>query len=279
MTNAITMAALIAALATPSIGAAQTPMFTLPYDQITQVVEPQIGALLEQDGRLGWDSDVHVDAGPGVSADAVRSSRQLKLGLHLNGDESVLGSALTTRVDVSVYLTANCVGGQVVTNLYAVNWDTSLPDWVQDLVVGDSSISQSALQELVNMVNNGLNDLPRCGDVRMWEDGMVIFPPDTLDALTSGTTVSGCSDSTSGRSGRVSIEDNTIVAELMPGTTERWPGSVARLNLWVSPDSDEANLRLLEVTLDQPMLDAGEGAQARFPLPDGVHYVGCDISW
>lgn len=278
MMNALRIAALIAALAAPSTGSAQTPMLTLPYDQLTQVIETHVNTLLEQDGRLHWASGIHIEAGPGASGEAVRLSHLLKLRLMLQGDQNELGSA-SDLVDVSVYLATNCDRGEIKTDVYAVTWDTGLPQWVQDLVLGDASISHAALQDVVSMVKDGMRELPSCGDVRVWEEGMVMFPPDTLDALTSGPQYSTCTDSTSGRTGRVSVQDGMIVAQLMPGTTERWPGSIARLNVWISPDADEAHAQLLQLTQDQPMVDGGPGLEAMFGMPENIGYVGCDISW
>lgn len=59
----------------------------------------------------------------------------------------------------------------------------------------------------------------QCGDVKLWQEGILLFPKVALDPYAPEGVISACSEATFGRTGQVYIEDGQIVAQIDPGAS------------------------------------------------------------
>jgi hypothetical protein len=139
------------------------------------------------------------------------------------------------------------------------------------------------------MVNQNLSSFV-CGDIKMFSEGVLVYPPDRLDPYRPSPEVSMCVDSTTGRSGEVWIQDGQIHAQIDPGVDPRWPQPThgANLHVWVSQDGTDAASRELDETrvigfagedlrLYEPANQGGTGRSTIYALPEGYSFAACSI--
>lgn len=261
---------------------AQTPSSSITYDTIQAFVEPQIDAKIQADKRLDWGDEPHLTIGPWQDS---LFNQNVAMHLNLKGHGDVVGIGVDAKIGVDILVYAQCANGHVNALLNGVTTTNDLPGIIKDFVTID--VPQASLQGFVDMANQFFGTIT-CGDVKAWNEGVEVFPPDRLDPFTNGSNPSICVDSTTGRSGSVSLQGNTIVAQIDPGVDQRWPDSMygAELHVWVSADGTDGNSHELDATRvvdpdgqDNRMIESvgGQGLSATYALPDGMAFTACQV--
>lgn len=270
---------LAAAIWTPTRTAAQTPSATFPFESVLAMVEQKADPIIAMDNRVEWAGPPRVEVFPR----AVGSwNHEVIMRLNLNEEGG------SHRVTVDVGVSFSCENKRATAHLMEVNTDVDL-NWLEDIFAGDVSVGREPFENFVVELNGLLAAIQEeCADIRAWPEGLVIFPGDFLGAYTSDSNASICTDGTSGRTGRVWIENGLIFAEILPATMElRWPNSGPALQLWVSPDGGDPGSHQYWYAPDQNQLEegglgnipVGGGGWASYPVPDGLPFAGCVIIW
>jgi hypothetical protein len=267
------------ALVAPASVSAQAPT-TFGWDVVQAFVEPGINDAIDKDEDLRWGAEPHIQVGP---RDGSFGNNQLVIRLNLEKDVTFL--EIDTQVTVLMSFNALCTRGAPEVLYAGSTGTTDLPDWVTRFFAGPISVPDSIVQGLLAMVNSTVGALGACGDVRVWNEGILIFPPDKLDPYQPSPLVSNCEDSTTGRTGKVLINsDARIAAFIDPGIDSRWPDQPAELRIWVSPDgSDASGVQLYQALGSSSLMHLqettpGQGAANLYALPAGMSFVACDMN-
>lgn len=263
---------------TPATATAQTPTATFPYGLVLDMVVEKATPIVEADDRVVWGPEPRVEVFP-VYVGAGNREVIMRLNLQQEGGSKA--------VDVDVRIRFECENAVATGSVIDVQTNVDL-SWIEEIFAGDISVGREPFDQFIGELNGLLAPVTAgCDEIRAWPEGLVTFPGDSWDPFTGDSTYSTCTDGTSGRMGRVKIENGQIIAEIVPGSTPRWPDQGPYLELWVSSDGAEDHSRLYwyDPTQDNVHegfpgnIPVGGGASSSYAIQDGFPFAGCMLKW